>query len=121
MRCENCGAMIPPDAARCPNCGAPCGSGKVARLGSRATGIPTKSFKQSGYGPPVTEDTDSPGSVVMERLTAPQRRVGYRPITPPPPPTPQRGCLRPIAITVVALILVAIVVLMVMQRGTFGI
>lgn len=121
MRCENCGVMMPNDAARCPNCGAPRGSGKIARLGSRTTGIPTRTFKQSGYGPPVTEDTDSPGSVVMERLTGPQRRVGYHPIIPPPPPAPERGCLRPVAIALIALILVAIVVLMVIQRGALGI
>lgn len=120
MQCENCGVMMPNDAARCPNCAAPRGSGKIARLGSRATGVPTRSYKQSGYGPPVTEDMETPGAVVMERLTGPHRRIGYRPIIPPPPPAPERGCLRPIAITLITLILVAIVVLLVIERGSLG-
>jgi hypothetical protein len=120
MRCENCGVMLPQDAVRCPNCGAPRGSGKIARLASRATGIPTRSFKQSSYGPPVTEDTDAPGSVVMERLTGPHRAVGYRPIIPPPPPAREKGCLQPIAIAVVALLLLAIVVLLLVHRSVLG-
>lgn len=121
MQCENCGVMMPRDAARCPNCGAPRGSGKIARLGSRTTGIPMRSYKQSGYGPPVAEDIEAPSAVVMERLTGPHRRVGYRPIIPPPPLAPERGCLRPVAITLIALILVAIIVLLVIQRGALGI
>lgn len=120
MRCENCGVMMPSDAARCPNCGAPRGSGKIARLGSRATGIPTRSYKQSGYGPPVSEDPERPSAVVMERLTGPQRRVGYRPIIPPPPPQKERGCLQPLAFTLITLLLVAIVVLLVIERGALG-
>ena len=92
----------------------------MARVGSRATGIPTSSFRQSGYGPPVTADTDTPGSVVMERLTGPRRAVGYRPIVPPPPPTPARGCLRPVAVALVALVLLTIILLVMVQRGVFG-
>lgn len=120
MRCERCGVMLPRDAVRCPSCGEPRGSEKMARVGGRATGIPTRSFRQSGYGPPIAADTETPNSVVMERLTGPHRAVGYRPIVPPPPPTPTGSCLRPVAILLLTIVALAVIVLLLTQHGVFG-
>ncbi|HKV85411.1 MAG TPA: hypothetical protein VJN88_12705 [Ktedonobacterales bacterium] len=121
MRCEECGVTLPNDATRCPICGAVRAGERAARHeGSTAAGIPTRTYRRSSYGPPITADTDAPGSVVMERLTGPHRAVGYRPIIPPPPPEPVRGCVRPIAITILAFALLVILVLLMTQRGALG-
>lgn len=121
MRCEGCGVTLPSDVARCPVCGAVRGAERAARHeGPSTAGIPTRAYRRSGYGPPITADTDAPGSVVMERLTGPHRAVGYRPIIPPPPPEPARGCVRPIVVTVIAFALVVILVLLMSHQGALG-
>lgn len=121
MRCAGCGVALPSEATRCPDCGMARGAERAARQeGPTAAGIPTRTFRRSGYGPPITADTDAPGSVVMERLTGPHRAVGYRPIIPPPPPEPARGCLRPIAVTVLAFALLVILVLLMTHQGALG-
>jgi hypothetical protein len=121
MRCEGCGVTLPSDVARCPVCGAMRKGERAARQeGHTATGIPTRTYRRSGYGPPIAVDTDAPGSVVMERLTGPHRAVGYRPIIPPPPPEPARGCLRPIAVTMIVVALLVILVLLMSHRSALG-
>ncbi|MGH2486648.1 MAG: hypothetical protein ACRDHE_11605 [Ktedonobacterales bacterium] len=121
MRCEWCGVRLPSDVKRCPVCGAVRGVERAARQeGPTAAGIPTRAYRRSSYGPPITADTEAAGSVVMERLTGPHRAVGYRPIIPPPPPEPARGCARPIAATVLAFALLAILVLLIAHQGALG-